>query len=1030
MAEPATSVVALLFTDIEGSTRLWEARPREMGAALARHDALLRETVEGAGGTVFKTVGDAFCVAFADPAAAVGAAAAAQRALVGEGWGEIGPLRVRMALHAGAVEARDGDYFGRPLNRVARLLAAGHGGQILLSQAVAESVADRLPDGAALRDLGEHWLKDLPTPERVVQLVVPGLPDAFPPLRTGPNLRQTIPLPPTPLLGREAVIADIQRLLGLPDGDLNASAAGARLVTLTGPGGAGKTRLAIELAHALTDAFADGVAFVSLAAIADPALVAPEIAATLGIRDPGGGAPRDALIDTLRHRRLLLVLDNFEQVTAAAPLVADLLAGCPRLAVLATSRGPLHLRGEAEVPVPPLALPEEAGAAFGAARGAGEAPSAAAALASPAVRLFVERAAAAKPGFALTDENAAAVVEICRRLDGLPLGIELAAARSRLLSPAALLARFERRLDLLAGGARDLPARHQTMRDAIAWSHDLLDPAEQRLFARLAIFVGGADLTAAEAVCDEGVAPAARGVSLRSGGGGGAGRCAPSGGEGARDAATPPVPPPPSPPPPPEPKAAPPERSGTPSVLDALESLAGKSLVRIVAEEEDEPRVVMLDVIRDYALERLDAGGERPDLAGRHAAWFLALVEEAEGSLEGPEQTRWLDRLEREVPNLRAASGWLRAAEAGVALRMAGALWRFWWLRGDVAEGRTWLETLLREAVAADPAVRAKALNGAGVLAESQGDCDAAAAFHEESLAISRGLGDARGVAWSLNNLGVVAIDQGDLERAEALLGESLAVAEAEGDRSGIAAALTDLGQIAHYRGELDRAVEVLNRALSVIRQLGNVSQLARVSNNLGSVEIERADYDSAQPLLAESLRLHQIVGDKLGIASTLNNLGEVARGLGEEDSAEALYAESHARAVESGHRLYAAIALENLAGVARRRGDARAADERYRAALALHHSVGDGMGMAVCLTGLAELAGGRGESATAARLLGASAAVREAHDLPPPEEIDWQAVERAARDVLGDTRFIAAWDEGRTTPLAQVVAEQASPRR
>ena len=341
MPELPSGTVAFLFTDIEGSTRLWEQQPGAMASALARHDALLREAVEGHGGRVFKTVGDAVCAAFPLAIQAVDAAVAAQRALASEGWGQVGTVRVRMAVHAGAAEERDDDYFGPPLNRVARLLAAGHGGQVLLSRAAHELVRDHLPPDLALRDLGEHRLKDLHHSERVFQLVAPDLPADFPPLRTPEQLLRNLPVHPTPLIGREREVAAVLSLLGSTD-----RSDGSRLVTLTGPGGAGKTRLALHVASALAADFADGVYFVSLAPITDPELVLPEIAWTLGVRETGGATLRELLREELRRRHLLLVLDNFEQVTAAAPAVADLRADCPRLAVLVTSRERLHLRGE------------------------------------------------------------------------------------------------------------------------------------------------------------------------------------------------------------------------------------------------------------------------------------------------------------------------------------------------------------------------------------------------------------------------------------------------------------------------------------------------------------------------------------------------------------------------------------------------------------------------------------------------------------------------------------------------------------
>ncbi|HET7091954.1 MAG TPA: adenylate/guanylate cyclase domain-containing protein, partial [Thermomicrobiales bacterium] len=440
MTEGRSELRTFLFTDIEGSTRLWERQPRAMAAALAQHDALLRGAIEAAGGAVFKTVGDAFCAVFSSPAAAIAAAVAAQRGLNDAGPEMAAPLRVRMAIHAGEAEPRGGDFFGPSLNRVARLLAVAHGQQTLVSRAAGDLARDRLPAGVQLRDLGVHALKDLHEPERIYQILAPGLPPAFPPLRTPDQLLRSVPRHPTPLIGREREIAAARRLFGLAPEAATARTTPTRLLTLTGPGGAGKTRLALHLALTLGPEFADGAAFVSLAELTDPALAPVAIAGALDRFDGAADASSDRLIAHLRERQMLLVLDNFEQVMGATATVAALLAGCPRLTILATSRERLNLRGEHELPLPPLALPAwPAGAAVGD-------PDAGAALAeierAEAVRLFVERAQSVKPGFALTADNAAAVVEICRRLDGLPLAIELAAARSDVLPPAALLARL------------------------------------------------------------------------------------------------------------------------------------------------------------------------------------------------------------------------------------------------------------------------------------------------------------------------------------------------------------------------------------------------------------------------------------------------------------------------------------------------------------------------------------------------------------------------------------------------------------
>jgi predicted ATPase/class 3 adenylate cyclase len=487
-----TGTVTFLFTDIEGSTRLWAQHPDGMRVALARHDTLLREAIEAHGGAVFKTIGDAFCAAFTTAADAVAAIVEAQRALAHESWETTGSLRVRAALHTGAAAQRDADYFGHTLSRVARLRDAGHGGQTLLSLATAELVRDHLPPNLELRDLGQHRLKDLTRPERIFQLVIPDLPADFPSLRALDPRRANLPVQPTDFIGREREVAEVCGLLRRD---------GVRLVTLTGPGGTGKTRLGIQVAAELLDEFSDGVAFVALAPISDPALAASAIAQALEVKESGGTPLIESLKAYLREKQLLLVLDNFEQIADAAPLVAELLAAATQLTVLVTSRERLHLSGEHEYAVPPLGLPpttDDRRPTTGRWR-----PNLHTITQYEAVRLFIERAQAARADFAVTNDNAPAVAEICYRLDGLPLAIELAAARVKLFPPQALLTRLDNRLKLLTGGARDLPARQQTIRNTIDWSYNLLDAGEQTLFARLGVFVGGCTLEAAEAVCSD-----------------------------------------------------------------------------------------------------------------------------------------------------------------------------------------------------------------------------------------------------------------------------------------------------------------------------------------------------------------------------------------------------------------------------------------------------------------------------------------------------------------------------------------------
>jgi predicted ATPase/class 3 adenylate cyclase len=865
--------VCFLFTDVEGSTRLWQAHPEAMHRGYVRHDAILRGAISRHGGVLYKTIGDAVQAAFSTSPAAVAAALEAQRALAAEPWEAVGlpePLRVRMALHAGPVEPdASGDYRSPVLNRLGRLLGASHGGQVLLSLATYELARDHLPDGAGLRDLGEQRLKDLGRPEPVWQLLHPDLPERFPPLATLARTPNNLPAQPTALVGRERELAEVVGLLRRED---------VRLVTLTGPGGVGKTRLALQAAAELVEDFTDGAWFVDLAPVREPGLVPAVVAAALGVRE-AGRQPLEALLHAhLRERRLLLVLDNLEQVVAAAALVAELLAGAPGLTVLATSRIRLQLRAEREMVVPPLALPDR--------RRLGRPDRL---TEYPAVRLFVERAQAARAGFVLDDASAPAVVEICHRLDGLPLAIELAAARVRLFDPEQLRDRLERRLPLLTGGARDLPARQRTLRDAIAWSHDLLAPDERILFDRLAVFAGGWTLEAADAVCDP---------------------------EGERD-------------------------------LDALSGLAAlvdQSLLR-QDEAAGEPRFRMLETVREYAVERLEESGEGALLRRRHATYYLDLAEGAEPAPGESSSAELLARLEAEHDNLRAALHWTAERDAEAALRLAVACAGLWIVHGHFAEGRGWLERTLAFAVRAPDSegtrLRAKALSGAGVLAYRQGDHAPAAALHEQSLALYRELGDRAGIATSLNNLGTVANDQGDYGRAAALHEESLALRRKLGDRPGIAMSLNNLGGVAFRQGDYARAAAFYREGLALRRELGDRPGIASSLNNLASIAGQRGDYVEAATLFEESLALYRAMGDRAGIAVSLNNLGEAAMELGDLGRAAALCAEGLVLRRETGNRRAIASSLEVLASIVATKGLPAPATRLLGAAAALREASG-----------------------------------------------------------------------------------------
>ncbi len=613
-----------------------------------------------------------------------------------------------------------------------------------------------------------------------------------------------IPAQPTPLIGREREVRLVRDQLARPD---------VRLLTLTGPAGTGKTRLALQAAVELAHNVRDGAVLVNLAPISDPRLVTSEIARALGIReDRGGLALLESLKLALHDKQLLLVLDNFEQVTDAAPQIADLLGACPTLKVLSTSRATLRLRWEHEIAVPPLAVPELR-----------RLPPLDELSLVPSIALFIERAQAVTPEFRLIEANAAAVAEICVRLDGLPLAIELAAARVKLFSPAAILARLERRFDLLRADTQDRPGRHQTLRAALDWSYQLLPPPEQRLLRRMAVFVGGCTLDAAAHVTE----------SPR---------------------------------------------------LDELASLVDKSLLRQIATADGETRCYMLETVRQYALEQLTESGEHEELRVRHAAWCLKLAETAEPELVGPRQVSWLERLEREHDNLRAALRWcIDRGDAEMGARLGGALWRFWSIRGYPREGRSWLTELrtLGSAQRTTPA-HAKVLAGAGRLAYDQGDYVASRALHEESLAIRRELDDAPAIARSLGHLGDVAHQLGDYAAAQALFQESLATMRAVGDRHGIAELLDKLGLTVRCLGDYDRARALYEEALALVRALGDPLREALILNNLGRVAYYQADYTSARALHEASLRLRRKVGDRRGMATSLGDLGDVAHQLGD----------------------------------------------------------------------------------------------------------------------------------------------------
>lgn len=879
MAELPSGTVTFLLTDVEGSTALWDEAPEAMRVALARHDALFDDAVVRHGGTHIRPrgEGDSRFAVFSLAPDAVAAAVAIQRAFTAEAWPTPRPIRVRLGVHTGEADLRDGDYYGSAVNRCARLRGIGHGGQILLSDATTALVREAMPDGTSLLDLGQHRLKDLTQPEHVFQVIVHGLASDFPDLLSLDARPHNLPTHPTALLGREREVAEVCTLL---QGDV-------RLVTLTGPGGTGKTRLSLQVAADLLGDFEHGVFLVELAPISDPVLVPSTIAQVLGVRDVGGRPVLDGLKDYTRGKSLLLVFDNFEQILPAASVVSDLLAASPRLKVLVTSREPLRLRGEHEYAVLPLALPDAPHAAT---------PGAVSRF--PAIALFAQRAQAIRADFALTTENAPAVAEICARLDGLPLAIELAAGRVRLLTPQMMTERLERRLRLVTGGARDLPDRQQTLRNTIAWSHDLLDEGERRLFRQLAAFVGGWGVEAAEAVCD-------------------------LGDSGVLDV----------------------------DLLDCLESLISKNLIRRSEDSDGEARFGMLETIREYALERLEESGEGGRVRRRHAKYYLVVAERAGPELRGAEQWAWLNRLEAEHDNLRAALQFcIEQDEAEIGLRLGEALSHLWEVRGHRTEGRARLAEVLRlTGTRAHPRSRANVLDELGYFALDQGDQAAARTCHEESLAIMRALGDKRGIARSLDGLAWVANDVGDFSTGHALHEESLAIAREVGDRRGIALALSGLGYVASVRRDHAEARTLAEESLAIMRALGDRREVARTLAHLGAVAVDQEDHARARGLLAESLAIARELGDPRVVIDGLETSAYLAVAVGRPDRAARLQGAAEAlrdtigvalspseRALYEVTTLTAVRAAQGEHGIAAAWADGRAMSQKQAAAYAL----------------------------------------------------------------------------------------------
>ncbi len=803
-----TGTITFLFTDIEGSSRLWERFPVAMRHSLARHDDIMRTAIAAHSGFVFKTVGDAFCVAFDTAIDALHAAADAQAALDSEPWEKTGPLHVRMALHVGAAELRDNDYFGDALNRVSRILAGAHGEQTLLTLPVEELVRDQLGGDVALRDLGEHRLRDLDRPEHLFQLLISGHREAFPPLRTLIATPTNLPTNLSTFVGREKHVAEVRRLLER-----------SRLLTLTGTGGTGKTRLSLQVAAQVFDDHPDGVFFVELATLSDPQRTLETVAGALGVREEVEIPLRQTLIRFLEKRALLLILDNCEHLLAeCAALSTSLLAACPDLRILATSRTPLGISGERTWAVPPLTVLNPARDLF-------QVPDVVAKVSQfEAVRLFIDRAASAKPGFVVNEGNAPAIAQICWRLDGIPLAIELAAARARVLSPEQIATRLDDRFRLLTGGNRSVLPHQQTLRALIDWSYDLLSDPERVLFRRLGAFGGGRTIEGIEAVCT-------------------------GDGVDAFDA------------------------------IDLLQQLVDKSLLAVESHPEFGDRYTMIESVWQYAQEKLKESGESESLQNRHLDYFLDLAKEAQPGLQGPDVAIWLERVDTERGNFRLAFDWAvrTPANAGKALVLAGSLVRYFEIRGNLVEARKIFDRVLAAPGAHEPGLpRAAALSGAGRIAWCQDRTADASQLYSCAGDLYEKCGDTVQSALNRAFLGFMERSAGDLDAADARFTASYQIGTETGNLLLVGISLSGLGTIASDRGDAVTSRRLKEESLALFRALGD-SWI--VGYNLWGVAracVAEGDTAAARRALEEWVEIARHLGNRWALPYVMKVLGDV----------------------------------------------------------------------------------------------------------------------------------------------------------
>ena len=839
-----TGTVTLLFTDIEGSTPLLQRLGDDYAAVITEHNRIVAAAADGNGGSKVDAAGDGLFYSFPTARGGLAAAIRAQRDLTAHEWPVPADVRVRMGIHIGEPISADTGYVGIDVHRASRICSAGHGGQILVSEAVRTLVGSGMPADVTLLDLGAHRLRGLDTPEHLYQVQAPGLATEFPPVRSLDTIPNNLPRQLSSFVGRAAEITEVEAQLGE-----------ASVLTLTGPGGVGKTRLALEVGARLAPAYDGGVWMVDLGSVVEGALVTDAVASTLNVTPSANMPLMASVVTTVGEKRVLLIVDNCEHLLDAVVETLDgLFQHCPNLQVLATSREALGIAGESLVHVPSLSLPA-----------ASVVDHDLATLATyDAVRLFLDRGRAAVPGFALTVDNAAAVANICRRLDGIPLAVELAAARIRSLPPSQIAARLDQRFRLLSGGSRTALPRHRTLRATFDWSFDLLTESERTLLGRASVFSGSFSLDAAEEVCAGGPVLATE-------------------------------------------------------MIDMLGRLIDRSLL-LADPSGSEARYRMLETIQEYAQEHLADSGEAERLRLLHRNWFVDLVERARPAFfSGAVQPAWIARLALDHENLQAALRWADEDPDGAdaELALASGLWRFWEVRGDLAEGSAWLGRALARVGGEVSARRAMALTGAGILAARRGDHEASSTFHDASLMLYRELGDPVAVATACSNSASVAVERGDLDRARQLYGEAISLSREAGVLNGAAYSLINLADVATRQGDAGEADSLYAESIETFESIGDRWGVAHATGKLAQAARRRGDRATARDRYRDAIAMHMQTGDRHGTARLTASLGDLAAEDGDLGEAEHLYQETLAIRGELGDRVGVANALERLSGVA-----------------------------------------------------------------------------------------------------------------